>query len=153
MTPALAARRRGAARAWAAIALLAAGVTLAGAQTSFADAPPAGAAAPAPALVTPNPKGCVLTFDLNNAPALVGGTVTTEAGKPGSPLVSAGGVQVAGRLALQLATVACPRTWDELNATGLTGAKIIPTDEPTLQLLPGKLTVKVGRKRGEGGAG
>ena len=145
-------RRRlaGGARAWGAIgALLVLAATLASAQqqqapTAFADAPPA----PAPVTMAANPSGCILTFDLANAPALVGGTITTEAGKPGSPLTTAGGVQVAGRLALQLATAACPRTWAELNATGLTGAKIVPTEEPTLRLLPAKLTAKV---RGEGG--
>jgi hypothetical protein len=93
--------------------------------------------------MTANPAGCILTFDLANAPALVGGTITTEAGKPGAPLTSAGGVQVGGRLALQLATTACPKTWAELNETGLTGAKIVPTEAPTLRLLPAKLTAKV----------
>jgi hypothetical protein len=129
------------------VALLAGG---AAAQSTWGDAPatPAPGAAPATAPATPtmpaaNPNGCIITFDLANAPALVGGSVTTEAGKPPVPLTTGGGVQVGGRLALQLATTACPKTWAELNETGLTGAKIVPTEESTLRLLPGKLTAKV----------
>ena len=147
-------RRRGAALAGLGLLLALFFLSLASPATAqptaFADAPAGAAvAAPAPAAAAPtftataNPNGCLLLFDLANAPALVGGSVTTEAGKPPSPLTAPGGVQVGGRLALQLASAACPQSWDELNKAGLTGAKIVPTAEPTLRLLPGKLSVKV----------